>query len=53
MPFCVSSFAALIKDAGHVLVFPPTRRENLIGSGLMTVFVVLVLGLKQSGLARA
>lgn len=24
MPFCVSSFAALIKDRGFVLIFPPT-----------------------------
>src|SRR5262245_7942865 len=28
MPFCVSSFAALVKDAGYVLIFPPTWREN-------------------------
>ncbi len=27
MPFCVSSFAALVKDAGYLLVFPPSLRE--------------------------
>ncbi len=53
MPFCVSSFAALIKDAGFVLVFPPSRRENLIGAGLMAGFVVLVLALKRSRFAQA
>ena len=29
MPLCVSSFAALIKDRGFVLVFHPTLRANL------------------------
>lgn len=39
MPFCVSSFAALVKDAGYVLVFPPTLHENLIGAGGIATFV--------------
>src|SRR5262245_51351336 len=30
MPFCVSSFAALVKDAGYVLIFPPNLAQNLI-----------------------
>jgi hypothetical protein len=47
MPFCVSSFAALVKDAGYVLVFPPNLRENLTGFALMAGFVVLVLALKK------
>lgn len=51
MPFCVSSFAALVKDAGFVLVFPPHLRENLIGAGAIVGFVLLVLGLKRSSLA--
>ena len=48
MPFCVSSFAALVKDAGYVLVFPPTLQENLVGFGLIMVFVALVLVLKAT-----
>jgi len=52
MPFCVSSFAALVKDAGFILVFPPSLRENLIGLGLMTGFGLGVLALKRSGLAK-
>lgn len=48
MPFCVSSFAALVKDAGYVLVFPPTLHENLVGLGLIVVFVALVLVLKAT-----
>ena len=48
MPFCVSSFAALVKDAGHLLIFPSDLRENLIGLALIAVFVLLVLALKKS-----
>lgn len=47
MPFCVSSFSALIKDAGYLLIFPPTLRENLVGFGLILIFVSFVFGLKQ------
>jgi hypothetical protein len=47
MPFCVSSFAALVKDAQYLLVFPPSLKENLIGFGLITVFVAVVLALKR------
>ena len=48
MPFCVSSFAALVKDAGYILVFPPTLHENLVGLGLIIVFVALVFALKAT-----
>lgn len=41
MPFCVSSFAALVKDEGYVLVFPPALQTNLIGIGAIAVFLVL------------
>ena len=51
MPFCVSSFAALVKDAGYVLVFPPSLHENLVGLGLMAAFVVLVRLLRQPATA--
>lgn len=40
MPFCVSSFAALVKDAGYVLVFPPTLAPNLVGLAAIVAFVV-------------
>ena len=42
MPFCVSSFAALVKDAGYVLIFPPSWRENMIGVVLISVFLLVV-----------
>ena len=48
MPFCVSSFAALVKDAGYVLVFPPSLGENLVGLGLIAAFVVVVRLLRKT-----
>lgn len=47
MPFCVSSFAALVKDAGYILVFPPSLKENLVGFALIAVFVVIVLSVRR------
>ncbi len=47
MPFCVSSFAALVKDAGYVLVFPPSFRENAIGLGIIVVFLLAVRSVKK------
>lgn len=42
MPFCVSSFAALVKDAGYVLVFPPSWRENATGVAVIALFLLAV-----------
>ncbi len=47
MPFCVSSFAALVKDAGYMLVFPPSYRENAIGASLIAIFLILVWSVKK------
>jgi hypothetical protein len=46
MPFCVSSFAALVKDAHYILIFPPTLKENLIGLALILLFMLIVFALK-------
>lgn len=40
MPIGVSSFAALIKDRGFVVVFSPSLRENLIAAGVCGLFVL-------------
>ena len=48
MPFCVSSFAALVKDAGYVLIFPPSWRENATGIGLIALFLLVVWGVKKA-----
>jgi hypothetical protein len=52
MPFCVSSFAALVKDAGYLLIFPPSWRLNLLGLAAIVLFIALVAALKKSHLAR-
>lgn len=47
MPFCVSSFAALVKDAGYLLVFAPSLQLNLLGFAIIAAFVVSVLALRR------
>jgi hypothetical protein len=47
MPFCVSSFAALVKDKGFILIFPPSLRENLIAAGLCTGLWIAVATVKR------
>lgn len=39
MPFCVSSFAALIKGRGFILVFHPSAVANLVAAGACALFV--------------
>ncbi len=46
MPFCVSSFAALVKDEGYVLVFAPELLPNALGGGLIAAFVATVRWLR-------
>jgi hypothetical protein len=48
MPFCVSSFAALIKGQGYVLVFPARSVELFWSAGLCAAFVILVLVLRKA-----
>ena len=38
MPFCVSSFASLIKGRGYILVVPPSAREQFACVGSCLVF---------------
>ena len=47
MPFCVSSFSALIKDKGYILIFPPLASQAAISIGLCIAFVVFVITLKH------
>lgn len=42
MPFCVSSFAALIKGKGYILIFSPLLEDNL-QSGLVCVAIVALV----------
>jgi hypothetical protein len=47
MPFCVSSFSALIKGHGFVLIFHPELTDNLRALALCAGFCAAVLMLKR------
>jgi hypothetical protein len=47
MPFCVSSFSALIKGRGFVLVFPSNVAQLAGLVGACGAFVLLTLALRQ------
>lgn len=49
MPFCVSSFAALIKGHGFVLVFHPRARDNLIAAAACAAFIGTTFVLRRVG----
>src|SRR5690242_8259805 len=44
MPFCVSSFSALVKGRGFVLIFSPKPVEILIALGLCALLCGVVMG---------
>jgi len=50
-PFCVSSFAALIKDHGFVLIFHPDLASNVTAFALCAGFCALVVAVKWRRLA--
>jgi hypothetical protein len=47
MPFCVSSFAALVKGKGFVLIFSPRIEEIGIAVGLCALLCAVVGVLKR------
>jgi hypothetical protein len=47
MPFCVSSFAALVKGQGFILIFSPRLFENLLACGLCLAFWAVVMLIKR------
>jgi hypothetical protein len=48
MPFCVSSFASLIKGKHFILIFPPSLAEALTTAGLCLVFAFTVVVLRRT-----
>jgi hypothetical protein len=48
MPFCVSSFSALIKGQGYFLVLPSRPVELRMSFLLCAIFVLFVLALKKT-----
>lgn len=53
MPFCVSSFSALIKEHGFVLIFSPLWREDLLALGACASFVLVCHGLRHAVVATS
>src|SRR5882672_5127955 len=47
MPFCVSSFAALVKDHGFILIFSRKPGEILLAIVLCAALCLLVFALKK------
>ena len=47
MPFCVSSFSALVKGRGFVLIFSPNPFEILAALGLCALLCLTVLRLQR------
>jgi hypothetical protein len=52
MPFCVSSFSALVKGRGFFLVFSPKATENAVAVSLCLAFCVFVLAGKWTARSR-
>jgi hypothetical protein len=48
MPFCVSSFSALVKGKGFILIFSPNPNEILLAVGLCALFCAIVWAVKRA-----
>ena len=53
MPFCVSSFAALVKGKGFILIFSPHPDEILMAASGCLLLCSLVFILKRANRSRA
>jgi len=49
MPFCVSSFSALVKGRGFIFIFSPDPNEIILAVGLCTLLCGVVFVLKRIG----
>lgn len=52
MPFCVSSFSALVKGRNFTLIFSPNPREILLAAALCAGLCGMVWALRRSSFAR-
>jgi len=51
IPFCVSSFSAVMNKAGLVLIFPRNLADNLVATGTVAGFLVLCAAARRWGRA--
>lgn len=49
MPFCVSSFSALIKEEGFIIILSPKIGENFVALGFCVLFLTAIFILKSVG----
>jgi hypothetical protein len=49
IPFCVSSFSALVKDRGFILIFSPKIDDLIASGGICIVFALIVWFAKNHG----
>ncbi len=52
IPFCVSSFSALVKDRGFILILSPRPAETLLALVLCGVFCLTVVLTKRLSVSR-
>ena len=48
IPFCVSSFSALVKGRGFVLIFSPRPEETVVAAALCALLWALAVALRRS-----
>jgi len=46
MPFCVSSFSALIKEQGFIVFISPNIKETIVSVSGCVLFLLVILGVK-------
>jgi len=46
MPFCVSSFSALIKEEGFIVFISPNIQETIVSGSCCVLFLVVILVVK-------
>jgi hypothetical protein len=46
MPFCVSSFSALIKDQGFIVFISPNIKETIVSVSCCVLFLLVILVVK-------
>jgi hypothetical protein len=47
MPFCVSSFSALIKEQGFILFISPNIKETIVSVSCCVMFILVILVVKR------
>jgi len=47
MPFCVSSFSALIKEQGFILFISPNIKETIVSVSCCVLFILVILVVKR------